>query len=150
MGGILPPAESRDQPEPVSQGRPEPLTVDIHRAADVGAAQGVGHFAGDGLREVRVVHGGPVHLPRGLLDDLAPLGPPATQALGLVRTSRPGGRTLPTRWNMRPGEGWGAAGPRGVPWGSFHSRVTSGAWEGVGGGVVGSGLWVTRQPAALD
>ena len=134
----------------LSQGRPEPLTVDVHRAADVGAAQGVGHLAGDGLREVRVVHGGPVHLPRGLLDDLAPLGPPATQARGLVRTSRPGGRTRPTRWKMRSGKGWGAAGPRGVPGGSFHSGVTSGAREGVGRVVAGSGLWVTRQPAALD
>lgn len=134
---MVPPAESRDQPERGSQGRPEPLTVDVHRAADVGAAQGVGHLAGDGLREVRVVHGGPVHLPRGFLDDLAPLGPPATQALGLVWTSCPGGRMHPTRWKMRPGEGQGVAGPRGVPWGSLHSGVTSGAREEV----VGGGWW---------
>lgn len=46
---MVPPAESGDQPEPISQGRPEPLTVDVDRAADVGAAQGVGHLTGDGL-----------------------------------------------------------------------------------------------------
>lgn len=46
---MVPPAESRDQPEPISQGRPEPLTVDVDRAADVGAAQGIGHLAGDRL-----------------------------------------------------------------------------------------------------
>ena len=54
-----------------------------------------------------------------------------------------GGRMRPTRWKMRPDEGQGRVGPRGVPWGSLHSRVTSGAQEGVSGG-----LWAVGHRAA--
>lgn len=54
----------------------EPLTVDVDVAADVGAAQGVGDLAGDGLREEGVVHDDLVRVSGDLLDDASSLGPP--------------------------------------------------------------------------
>lgn len=44
------------------------LTLDIHQGADVGAAHRVGHLAGDGVREVRVVHGHLEAVPVGFRD----------------------------------------------------------------------------------
>lgn len=48
---MIPPALSRDQRTPPAWGssRAAALTVDVDCAADIGAAQGVGHLTGDRL-----------------------------------------------------------------------------------------------------
>lgn len=67
------------------------------------------------------------------------LDQPVTQALGLVWTSHPGQDTSHLGWKMRPGEGQVGQGPQGAPRGASTEGLTSGAWEGVSGGVVALG-----------
>ena len=52
------------------------LTVNVDVAADVGAAEGVGHLTRDGLGEEGVVHDDLIGVSGHLLDDAAPLRPP--------------------------------------------------------------------------
>lgn len=52
------------------------LTVDVHVAADVGAAQRVGDLTGNGLCEEGVVHQNLVCVSRDLFDHTSSFGPP--------------------------------------------------------------------------
>lgn len=120
------PSEAETGQSPCARGRPEPLTVDVDRAADVGAAQALVTSQERALK-MRVVHGGPVHLYEASLMIWPRLA--VTQALGLVWTSHPGAGYIPPSWKMRPGEGRVGQAPKGHL-GSLHRGATSGAWEG--------------------
>lgn len=66
----------------------EPLTVDIHIAADVGAAKRVGNLAGDWFCEEGVVHNHLVRVSRDFLDYAPSFGPPGERIRKVQRREK--------------------------------------------------------------
>lgn len=66
------------------------LTLDVHQGADVGAAHGVGHLAGDGICEVGVVHCHLQAVSVGLRDGDPAFGPPGQRWIHHITRLRGG------------------------------------------------------------